>query len=185
MLEGSEFKVTLRLATAQDAELLERWSKEAHVIAATTDDPDADSAFEGAIWAEELMSQSEVSYYLIAELSEGPIGALQICDPHLEPTHYWGEIEANLRAVDIWIGPAHALGRGYGEQMMRLAFVRCFSDSAVTAIVIDPLASNLRALKFYERLGFQPSERRVFGGEDDCLVHRLTREEWRRRFPHD
>jgi aminoglycoside 6'-N-acetyltransferase len=42
------------------------------------------------------------------------------------------------------------------------------------AIVIDPLASNVRAIRFYERLGFKPVERRRFG-EDDCLVMRLER----------
>ena len=61
--------------------------------------------------------------------------------------------------------------------MMRLALEICFADPRVTAIVIDPLASNTRALRFYQRLGFEPVGRRRFG-EDDCLVHELTRERW-------
>jgi aminoglycoside 6'-N-acetyltransferase len=68
--------------------------------------------------------------------------------------------------------------------MMRLAFQRCFADPAVTAIVIDPLASNTRAHTFYQRLGFVAVGRQTFG-EDDCLVHRLSREVWRARFPED
>jgi aminoglycoside 6'-N-acetyltransferase len=40
--------------------------------------------------------------------------------------------------------------------------------------VIDPLASNVRAIRFYERLGFRAIERRMFGA-DDCLVMRLER----------
>ena len=103
---------------------------------------------------------------------------MQMCDPHLEPTQYWGEIEPDLRALDIWIGEADARGKGHGEMMMRLAFVRCFSDPLVTAIIIDPLASNARAHKFYQRLGFVPTHRQVFHEEDDCLVHRLTRADW-------
>jgi aminoglycoside 6'-N-acetyltransferase len=47
----------------------------------------------------------------------------------------------------------------------------------VTAVVIDPLASNVRAHRFYERLGFKPISRRTFG-DDDCLVHELTRSDW-------
>ena len=81
---------------------------------------------------------------------------MQIIDPHLESTHYWGEILPNLRAIDIWIGEPNCLGRGYGETMMRLAMQRCFADPAVAAIIIDPLASNVRAHKFYRRLGFTP-----------------------------
>ena len=65
----------------------------------------------------------------------------------------------------------------FGTQMMRLALQQCFADVAVAAIVIDPLASNARAIEFYARLGFKFSERRRFD-DDDCLVHRLTREDW-------
>jgi aminoglycoside 6'-N-acetyltransferase len=125
--------------------------------------------------------QSDVYRYYIAELEGRPIGAMLIIDPHLEPTHYWGEIEPNLRAVDIWIGAAADRESGYGEQMMQLAFQRCFEEPKVTAILIDPLNSNTRAHRFYQRLGFEPVGRRTFG-DDDCLVHRLTRAEWRRRF---
>ena len=60
---------------------------------------------------------------------------------------------------------------------MSLAMDRCFADPAVTAVIIDPLASNTRAHRFYERLGFRFVERRAFG-DDDCFVYRLLR-------PHD
>ena len=46
----------------------------------------------------------------------------------------------------------------------------------MTAILIDPLASNTAAHRFYERLGFRYVERRQFG-EDDCIVYRLERGE--------
>jgi aminoglycoside 6'-N-acetyltransferase len=176
-------RIKLRPATLEDVPLLERWDREPHVISATSDDPNAEEAF-GADWREELAMQSEVFQYLIAELDGRPIGAMQIIDPHLEPTHYWGDIEPNLRALDIWIGEASDLGKGYGEQMMREAMARCFSNPGVTAIVIDPLASNTRAHKFYQRLGFEPVGRRMFGA-DDCLVHRLTRAQWEARFTPD
>src|SRR3954469_15377446 len=110
--------VELRPATMEDAEMLGAWAEEPHVISATTDDPSAERAFEDAVWADELASQSDVNRYLIAEVAGRPMGAMQITDPHLEPTHYWGDIEPGLRAIDIWIGPVDALGKGYGQQMM-------------------------------------------------------------------
>ena len=61
--------------------------------------------------------------------------------------------------------------------MMTRAIDACFTDGQVTAIIIDPLASNTDAHRFYQRLGFRPVERRMFG-PDDCLVHRLERAEW-------
>ena len=173
--------VTLRRAVPEDARLLARCVREPHVIACATDDPEAEVAFEGAVWAEEIATSSEVSFYLIAEVAGRPIGALQLIDPHLEPTGYWGEIAPNLRALDIWIGEVDALARGYGTQMMTRALDMCFADPAVTAVVIDPLNSNPDAHRFYQRLGFVPIGRRLFNDEDDCLVHRLERSVWEAR----
>jgi aminoglycoside 6'-N-acetyltransferase len=86
-------------------------------------------------------------------------------------------------ALQLSRGAAEDLGKGYGETMMRRAFQISFAEP-VTAIVIDPLASNTRAHKFYRRLGFVAEGRHMFG-DDDCLVHRLTRLAWRQRFPND
>jgi aminoglycoside 6'-N-acetyltransferase len=47
----------------------------------------------------------------------------------------------------------------------------------VTAVLIDPLASNTRSHRFYERLGFKWIDRRYFG-DDDCFVYQLDRADW-------
>ena len=85
-----------------------------------------------------------------------------------------------MRAVDVWIGEETDLGHGHGMRMMQLALARCFADPRVHAVLIDPLADNVRAQRFYQRLGFRPIGRRRFGS-DDCLVHRLDRAEWASR----
>ena len=170
-------RVTLRPATGEDVRWFELWDTDPDVIAATSDDTGASKAFGDAVWADELAAQSEVSRYFVAEVDGRPIGAMQVIDPHLEPTHYWGDVAPNLRAVDIWIGSAADRDRGYSCEMMRLALARCFADPRVTAVIIDPLASNVRAHAFYRRLGFKPVGRRRFG-DDDCLVHELTRRDW-------
>jgi aminoglycoside 6'-N-acetyltransferase len=172
-------RVTLRRATVEDAVWLDRWDTDADVIACSTDDPDATVAFADTEWAAELATQDEHSQYFIAELDGRPIGAMQICDPHLESSHYWGEIAPNLRAIDIWIGSPADRGRGYGATMMRLAMTLCFAEPGVTGIIIDPLASNERAHRFYRRMGFRAIGRRRFG-RDDCLIHELTRSDWLR-----
>ena len=161
--------IILRPATPDDLERLLYWDKQPHVIAA---DPDDDWN-----WEEELQRSPDWREQLIAELDGRPIGCIQIIDPAREESHYWGDIAENLQAIDIWIGEASDLGKGYGTQMMQLALARCFADPAVTAVLIDPLASNSRAHRFYERLGFQFIERRYFGS-DDCFVYRLNREAW-------
>ena len=173
-------ELVLRSAVAADRAVLEAWDREPDVISATTDT--AGAAWAGDHdWPQELAMQSEDYEYFIAELAGRPIGAMQICDPHEEPTHYWGDIEPNLRAVDIWIGAAADRGRGYGSIMMTMAEVLCFDGTGVTAIIIDPLNSNVRVHRFYQRLGYVPTHRQIFNVEDDCLVHRLTRQQWEAR----
>jgi aminoglycoside 6'-N-acetyltransferase len=166
---SEEFIVNLRLATSADLGLLRHWDEQPHVI---DSDPNDDWH-----WETELDRTPQWREQLIAELNGRPIGFIQIIDPELEETHYWGDVPANLRAIDIWIGEATDLGQGYGTQMMKLALARCFADPRVTAVLIDPLANNTRAHRFYQRLGFQIVDCRQFG-EDVCLVHCLKREDW-------
>jgi aminoglycoside 6'-N-acetyltransferase len=170
---GRHDRVQLRRAQPGDIPLLEHWDAQPHVIAASGDDDAAD-------WADELARQDDVQEVLIAEVDGRPVGVLQIIDPALEATHYWGDIEPNLRAIDIWIGEAADLGHGHGTLMMTEALDRCFGAPEVTAVVIDPLTGNTDAHRFYAHLGFVPVERRTFG-TDDCLVHRLERAGWERR----
>lgn len=162
--------ITLRKAVPGDQELLEYWDTKAHVI-------EAGGAWEEFDWGEALAREVSWGEFLLAELDGRPVGMMQVIDPALEETHYWGDCGRNLCAIDIWIGEEHDLGRGYGTQMMNQAIARCFTDPAVTAILIDPMAGNTRAHQFYERLGFAFIERRQFD-EDDCFVHRLERTAW-------
>lgn len=180
LLDGEGPVVMLRPATLDDAPLLTAWDREPHVIRCTTDDPSATIARDSGDWEAELGSPTAFFDHLIAEADGRPVGAMLIIDPALEPTHYWGKIARGLRAIDIWIGPRDALGRGYGSAMMTQAIERCFVDPEVEAIVIDPLASNVAAHRFYRRHGFRTIGPRTFG-EDRCLVLRLDRSDWRDR----
>jgi aminoglycoside 6'-N-acetyltransferase len=159
----------LRTATLADLQLLRHWDEQPHTVAS---DPNDDWG-----WELELGRCPAWREQLIAEIDGRPIGFLQIIDPLLEDSHYWGGVPANLRAVDIWIGEASDLNKGHGTQMMKLALARCFAPPSVTAVIIDPLASNTRAHRFYERFGFRFFERRRFG-DDDCFVYRLERREY-------
>lgn len=162
--------IVLRPATRADAPLLQRWDEMPDVIAS---DPNDDWN-----WNVELGVQWAWREQLLAELDGRPIGFVQIIDPAREESHYWGDCAPDLAAIDIWIGEPDCLGQGHGTRIMRLAIARCFADPRVAAVLVDPLAENVRARRFYAKLGFEEIGPRRFG-LDDCMVMRLDRKNWR------
>jgi aminoglycoside 6'-N-acetyltransferase len=169
LLRALAGRLTLRPAAPADAPLLRRWDEAPHVVASGPNDDWR--------WEVELAGAGDWRKPQIAEVDGRPIGFVDVIDPAADPDRYWGDVPQGLRAVDIWIGAEDALGMGYGTRLMRLVLERCFADPSVHAVLVDPLASNVRAHRFYERLGFRFVERRTFG-LDDCCVYRLERDEW-------
>jgi aminoglycoside 6'-N-acetyltransferase len=172
-------QVRLRNATLDDLQLLMLWDEADHVQVCSGDPDCNDWNWEYELPRKDLSWR----YQLIAEDLEAnnkPIGFLQIIDPFEEESHYWGlDCEPNQRAIDIWIGEENYLNRGFGTQMMKqvLAHPFVFGHPNVTTAWIDPLDSNTKAHRFYQRLGFQPIGIRYFNA-DRCLVHRLTRSDY-------
>ena len=158
--------ITLRPASISDLELLKYWDTKQHVV-----DCDPDDEWD---WELELSRNPAWREQLVAEVDQEPIGFIQIIDPFLEETHYWGQVAPNKKAIDIWIGEESNLNKGYGSEMMELAIQRCFENPSIDGILIDPLKSNLKAHRFYERLGFEFVEERQFD-ESSCYVYELKR----------
>ena len=159
--------MTLRNATLADLELVKYWDTKQHVI-----DCDPDDDWD---WQAELNREPDWREQLVAEWNGDPIGFLQIIDPYEEETHYWGKVEPDKRAIDIWIGEEENLNKGYGTTMMKLAIKRCFLNPKVKGILVDPLKTNSKAHKFYERLGFAFIEEKLFD-DTACYVYELKRE---------
>ena len=170
---SAEGVVSMRLATPTDRAVLESWDELPHVIASGGLD-------DGLDWTVELARDADWQEIWVAEVDGEPVGVVQVIDPHREETRYWGDIEPGWRAIDIWIGPAEMLGRGYGTQMMEQALDRCFADPTVHAVLIDPLVGNEGAIRFYRRIGFVEIEDRWFG-DDECLILRMDRADWAAR----
>lgn len=164
--------IRLRNATIEDLAILKYWDNQQHVIAS---DPDDDwnweyELFRTPVWREQL----------IAELDGRAMGFVQIINPAQEESHYWGEISEGFRAIDIWIGSEKDLGKGYGTEIMQQSLERCFLNTEVNSVLIDPLSSNVRAIKFYERLGFNYIVDRKFG-DSECKVYSISRDIWESR----
>lgn len=160
-----------RSATLDDVDLLISWQDNPHVKRAF-------GADKGYDWEIELSSPVEWQKLLIAEHNDRPVGFMEISDPAREDTNYWNIREENHRAIDIWIGDEKDLNKGYGSWMLQIALRCCFEDRAVVAVLVDPLAKNVRAHRFYQRFGFRFLEMRRFDKED-CFVFRLNRADWK------
>ncbi|MEM8855161.1 MAG: GNAT family N-acetyltransferase [Pseudomonadota bacterium] len=165
--------ITLRPATPSDAPHLRRWDKDPGVIAASGEDDEWH-------WEVELARTVDWRATLIIEEDGRPVGVVQIIDAAREETHYWGDGHDGCAAIDIWIGAAEDRGRGTGATAMALAADHAFADPAVEAILIDPLARNEGARRFYARIGYKDVGPRRFG-DDDCIVMRLDRADWEGR----
>jgi aminoglycoside 6'-N-acetyltransferase len=161
--------IELRPMRLDDVELLDRWDEDPDVAASGGED-------DGYDWPLEL-SRGELPWreLLIAEEDGRPVGFVQLIDAAEEESHYWGDdVPAGAWAIDIWIGSPEDRGRGIGAEMMRQALTRCFDEHGASEVLIDPLATNERAIRFYQRLGFEFVEARDFDA-DHCLVHRYPR----------
>lgn len=156
-----------RLVQPGDLSLLIHWDQQPHVILSDNDD-----SWEWTL--EDLTATPPWRSLWITQVDGRDVGVIQIIDPEQEETHYWGDIAPNQRAIDIWIGEASDLGKGYGTGFMKMALAYCFSDQEVEAVWVDPLETNRRVHPFYESLGFEWVENRWFGG-DYCRVYRMDR----------
>ncbi|WP_213270701.1 GNAT family N-acetyltransferase [Hyphomonas sp.] len=166
--------IRLRPATRADLQRLLHWDEQPHVQGTGGEDD-----WNEWDWENQLGRDVPWREFLIAELEGRPIGFVQTIDCREEESHYWGtDCPEHSWAIDIWIGEADCLGKGYGTQMMHLAFARCFAHPLCQHILIDPLADNIAAHRFYQSLGFKLLGPRSFG-PDQCLVYQLTRADWR------
>ena len=166
--EPCAMAVTLRAVRPADIPLLQAWDNDPDVMAAVAPDGRRD-------WAQELQRDPRFTELLIAEAEGEPVAFVELCDAANEESHYWGDdVEDDAWALDIWIGNPQHRNRGLGSQIMQMALARCFDDHGASVVVIDPLASNTAAHRFYDRLGFQLVGPRWFD-DDHCLVYRLVR----------
>jgi len=90
----------------------------------------------------------------IVATADRPFAYLQSYDPSAWPEGGLGEHPGGTRGIDQFIGEAHMVGRGHGS-----AFIRAFTEGLLSAgaprVVTDPDPENGRAVRAYEKAGFQ------------------------------
>ncbi|QPC89543.1 GNAT family N-acetyltransferase [Mesorhizobium sp. INR15] len=157
-----ESRYDFRPVTRKDLPMIAGWLAEPHV-AEWWDDPKT----EIERIAEHIDSISVEP--LIVELDGKPIGYLQSYDPHMEDDHPYADQPFGTLGIDLSIGRPELVGIGHGPAIVR-QFVEELFEEGVPRVVIDPHPTNLRAVRAYEKAGFQVIDRRQSGYGDVVLM---------------
>ena len=83
-----------------------------------------------------------------------PFGYLQCYNPRVWPDNGLGTHPDGTRGIDQFIGEPDMIGCGHGS-----AFIRAFTEDLLAAgaprVLTDPDPANARAVRAYEKAGFQ------------------------------
>ena len=102
-----------------------------------------------------VLAQESVTPY-IAMLNGEPIGYAQSYVALGSGDGWWEEeTDPGVRGIDQSLANASQLGKGLGTKLVRALVELLFNDPEVTKIQTDPSPSNLRAIRCYEKAGFE------------------------------
>jgi len=136
----------IRAMTAADLPLVQRWLQLPHVLE-WWGEPHEQYALVSADLDEPAMDQFMLS------TNGHALGYLQCYDLTAWNTGF-GRQPHGTRGIDLFIGEPNMIGRGHGS-----ALIRCFVEDlfrvGVPRIVTDPDPANRRAIRAYQKAGFQ------------------------------
>ena len=136
-----------RSMSAQDLPLVRRWLDAPHV-AQWWHDPDVQFGLVSADLADPAMDQ------FIVSTRDRPFAYLQCYDPTAWPEGGLGEHPSGTRGIDQFIGEPDMIDRGHGSALIR-DFVDDLIKAGTPRVVTDPDPANGRAVRAYEKAGFE------------------------------
>ena len=139
-----------RPMTAEHLPLVRGWLAKPHVREWWPPDPIDE------LRAEYLVPGSTGLRAYVATLDGRPLGFIQSYVVKDAGDGWWpDERDPGARGVDQFLADAADLGRGLGSAMVRAFAVMLLSDAAVTTVQTDPAPGNTRAIRAYEKAGFE------------------------------
>lgn len=114
-----------------------------------------------------------------------PIGYLQFYPVEADVRPLFGVApDANAWGIDQFIGEVAYWNRGIGTEMIRTILDYLFHNQQADQVILDPVATNLRAIRVYEKCGFQavkllPQWELHEGVKRDNLLMRVTPQTYR------
>lgn len=141
-----EVGIYLRLMTREDTDLIVAWRNSDDVRKNFIyQEPFTRQGHED--WIRNMVEKGKVVQAIICDLaSDRPLGSVYIRD--IDRQH-------NKAEYGIFIGEAHARGRGIGTAAAKLMLRYCFAEERLHRIYLRALAGNERAIRSYEKAGFR------------------------------
>ncbi|MGI6081505.1 MAG: GNAT family N-acetyltransferase [Limnochordia bacterium] len=153
-------KVRLRLATPDDFPHMVSWGRDQAVARGLEGDYPT-TLEECAAWLQKIKSDRHALHYVIVPLhGDRPIGDIQL--DHIT----WRSGDGELR---IRIGERQLWDQGFGTDAVITLLRHAFGNMRLSCIYLRVFASNLRAIRCYEKAGFRKEGRlmrRSAGGEE-------------------
>lgn len=137
--------IRLRLMTAKDTDLIVEWrNRDAVRKNFIYQEPFTRQGHEN--WIRNKVETGQVVQMIICEILTGrPLGSVYIRDI---------DREHNKAEYGIFIGEDDARGRGVGTAAARLMLRYCFQEEKLHRVYLRVFASNLQAIRSYEKAGF-------------------------------
>ena len=132
---------------ADDLPLVLRWLKQPHVMEWWGDTHEQFELVSGDLEVE-AMDQ------FIVAIDDRPFAYVQCYDLNAWPDNGLGAHPKGTRGVDQFIGEPDMVGRGHGSAFLRAFIARLLADGA-PRVITDPDPDNIRAVRAYEKAGFE------------------------------
>lgn len=151
-----------------------KWVKVAHVKEVWFID-----GYETTDYIHQKIAGNGYDYPFVIELTGKPIGYIQCCDLYSyrtkceEPKGLFTNEEPGTFCLDLFIVEESLLNKGLGTEIIKQFTQKLISEFKAKKILIDPAASNKRAIRCYEKCGYQIIRERN-DGVTDCVIMEFT-----------
>lgn len=110
----------------------------------------------------------------IVELESTPIGFMQQYKLNEEKHQEFGySTNLTVYGIDQFIGFPNLFNKGIGTKMIRIFIEYISQDKDVDIIIVDPVVSNIRAIRCYEKCGFK-KVKKINDGTSWLMEYRIS-----------
>lgn len=153
MNQENKNKITFRLATLQDREMIKAWWTKPHVMEFWDNSPQCWQNIENY-----FQNQKELFDYWIGSIDSVPFALFMTSelDKNLSPNNpysKWVEPEDLTITIDFMIGNEDFLGKKLSYITLN-KFAYFMKGKGASAVIIDPAENNPRAIHVYRKAGF-------------------------------